>query len=193
MDKTKQKKKVEYLSKTGLRERGWTESMIKKFLGKPDDERTNPHYKCAPSVKLYLLKRVEKIEAKEEFQKAIEKSKIRSEKMRQVAENKRDEILEYVLDLDIEIPVYGKEELYQKACWSYNNFHDLRDNDYTPATLNSDKEFLNRITINYLRHNCTIYENELEKMFGCVGVQEAHNLLQTKINDAIKETYPFLK
>ncbi|MDA8143988.1 MAG: hypothetical protein M0T81_08400, partial [Thermoplasmatales archaeon] len=38
----------EYISKAGLKTRGWTDSMISIFLGNPDLERFNPHYKSAP-------------------------------------------------------------------------------------------------------------------------------------------------
>lgn len=53
-------KKPEYLSTLKLKERGWTDGMIRRFLGEPDATRPNPHYKCAAPMKLYELKRVER-------------------------------------------------------------------------------------------------------------------------------------
>lgn len=53
----------------------------------------------------------------------------------------------------------------------------------------SDREFLKRICINYLRHECTAYEDELDRMSGEVGVREAHDLLQNRINEAIRAKY----
>jgi hypothetical protein len=40
--------------------------------------------------------------------------------------------------------------------------------------------------VNYLRHVCTDYDAKLEARFGKVGVQEAHALLQSRINTAAK-------
>ena len=66
--------------------------------------------------------------------------------------------------------------------------------DFEPADPTaSDKDFLHRITTNYLRHECTSYENELYKLFGKTGVNEAHDILQRRINDEIRRVYPQLK
>lgn len=51
----------------GLRERGWTEAMIRDVLGKPDRYVDNPHYKSAAPMRLWRLQRVEAIEATPEF------------------------------------------------------------------------------------------------------------------------------
>jgi hypothetical protein len=50
-----------------LRERGWTDSMIRDLLGKPDRLVDNPHYKTAPPWRLWRLQRVEAIEATPEW------------------------------------------------------------------------------------------------------------------------------
>jgi hypothetical protein len=50
-----------------LRERGWTESMIRDLLGEPDTTRDNPHCKSAGPMRLWRLQRAEAIEAAPEF------------------------------------------------------------------------------------------------------------------------------
>jgi hypothetical protein len=50
-----------------LRERGWTESMIRDLLGEPDTTRDNPYYKCAYPMRLWRLQRAEAIEVTPEF------------------------------------------------------------------------------------------------------------------------------
>jgi hypothetical protein len=46
-------------SVAGLKARGWTDSLIKMFLGNPDMLARNPHYASASEMRLYLLERVE--------------------------------------------------------------------------------------------------------------------------------------
>ena len=54
---------VECVGAVGLKERGWTEAMIRDLLGKPDALRDNPYYKSADPMRLWRLQRVEAIEA----------------------------------------------------------------------------------------------------------------------------------
>ena len=45
-------------------------------------------------------------------------------------------------------------------------------------------EHVRRWMVNFLRHGCTAYDAQLDARFGMVGVQDAHDLLQAKINQA---------
>lgn len=51
----------------GLRERGWTEAMIRDLLGEPALHVGNPHYKSAAPMRLWRLREAEAIEASPEF------------------------------------------------------------------------------------------------------------------------------
>ena len=51
----------------GLKERGWTEAMIRDLLGDPDLYADNPHYKSAAPMRLWRLQRAEAVEASPEF------------------------------------------------------------------------------------------------------------------------------
>ena len=42
-----------FLTKAGLKQRGWTDLSIKKFLGEPDRKKPNPYYKQAADMCLY--------------------------------------------------------------------------------------------------------------------------------------------
>jgi hypothetical protein len=64
-----------YFTKTELRKRGWTETLIDRFLPEPDEERVNPHYKSGPPMSLYLQDRVLKKEKNKTFQAAQTKRK----------------------------------------------------------------------------------------------------------------------
>jgi hypothetical protein len=58
---------VECVGAPTLKERGWTEAMIRNLLGKPDDYADNPHYKSAAPRRLWLLQKVEAAEARPDF------------------------------------------------------------------------------------------------------------------------------
>lgn len=191
------------ISKSGLKYRGWTDTLIKKFLKEPDEKKTNPHYKCASPMLLYSEERVKKIEKRKTFIALFEKVKARKESAKKAVETKKQKIIDYVNNMEIDIPLMEIDVLDKKARASYDNFHSRRyywDNDfedyveYYQSAFNSDDEdFIKRITINYLRHQRTNYENQLRSMFGKVGVQEGHDILQKRINDKIKEVYPHLR
>jgi hypothetical protein len=56
-----------YLTMAGLRERGWTDGMIREYLGEPDDTRANPRYSSAAPMKLYLAERADAAESSPEW------------------------------------------------------------------------------------------------------------------------------
>ena len=83
-----------YLNKTKLKERGWTDTIIKNFLGVPDDEQPNTLYEKGPSIKLYCLKRVKQTEKTDAFADAQIKAAARRAKLAKSRKlkgtNKRD-------------------------------------------------------------------------------------------------------
>lgn len=58
----------------GLRERGWTEGMIRDMLGDPDLCVDNPHYKSAAPMRLWRLQRAVAAEATDEFMRRRERA-----------------------------------------------------------------------------------------------------------------------
>ncbi len=187
----------EYISKAGLKTRGWTDSMISIFLGNPDLERFNPHYKSAPKMKLYKLSRIINIEGTEEFNIRRIKSEQRSKVMKKVAKNKEMRLLEEIKRLEISVRIISPESLLKASIKGYNDFHEYvsmeRENyDFVPADSGSDKSFLQRIQVNYLRHNLTEYDHELENVAGKIGIAKAILMIKEKVYDAIALAYPYL-
>lgn len=67
--------------KTDLKERGWTDSIIKKLY--PEPEKEKKLHGLNQTCKIYFLEKVEEIEKTEEFQKLKEKAAIRSAKAKE--------------------------------------------------------------------------------------------------------------
>lgn len=181
-----------YITLSKVKERGWTSGLIEKFLGLPDSTAKNPHYSKRP-IKLFLLERVEAIENTDSFKEKISKMEKQRESSRErmlIASNdKRKLLIEYIQSLKIKIKKIDYPNLLKKAIDNYNDH-----NGYSGQIANkdSDKKFLDRIRVNYIRHCCTRYDNELENMFGKVGKNEGYVLLKCRILDVISKTYPYL-
>ena len=179
----------QYLTKTDLATR-WSNSLIEKYYPQCSDERINPHYRYGSPMQLYDVGKIRYIESRDDFKADYEKVLRRKIVALERAKKKREELMMYANGVQIVIPDLEKDKLIQKACDHYNRWND---NAYYPATPSSDLIFLKRICINYLRHQSTCYDEELGKFYGKVGVQDAHNVLQTRINEAIMQKYEWLR
>lgn len=195
----KTSKKREWYTSASLKERGWTDTMIKKILGEPDEYVENPYYKCASPMRLWHVDTVKRAERRKAFKNAIAKSDARKDAARKAVETKREKCLNYARTVKIEVPVMKEKKLLGEAVEHYNEWQYYKgryeriiygDNK---TGYFADTEFLNRISVNYLRHECTEYDDVLYEMAGNVGVQEAHNILKKRINQAIFEVYPDLR
>lgn len=201
--------KTECASVTGLKKgRGWTDSLIEKFLGQPDKLAINQYYRTGPRVRLYELERVLRAEETPEFKAAFVISQKRSLKAKEVAwkgiETKTDNLCDSILDMTgISLPDYTPEELTLAACKHYNSHCFIPEHIYfkriesgggfREASPQSDKTFLNRITVNYLRHTYFGYDESLSYVRGRIGKDIAYSMLRKEVEEMIYEKYPWLK
>lgn len=194
--------KQTHYSHSDLKNNGWTDSLIKKFLGDPDETADNPIYKTAAPMRFYLKSRVEEAEKNPAFVEMQQKSQQRSKIAKQVAERKKEELLEWVHSLNIEVADFPNEDkLFRAAVKHYNQhkeqflFFNPYYFDFVPIKKWQDceKDFLYRITVNFLRHECSCYEERLEEIYGKVGVNLAYFEIKSKVLESIAKKYPFLE
>ena len=185
--------KQTHFSKSGLKNRDWTDKAINLFLKIPDKEVENPFYKSASPMKLYLIKRVKKIEKSTKFQNFKKNNKIRREGAKKSIKTKTSKLLETISKWKIRL--HRMKNVLKLAIKSYNEFK--RNGEYNDkyiefelATKKSDKDFLDRITVNYIRHSLSKYDNKIESLFGKVGRTKAYNIINLMIYKKIKEVYP---
>jgi hypothetical protein len=179
------------LTKTDLRARGWTASLIDTFLPAPDLEKRNPRYASAAPMKLYFLWRIENMERTAQWQERRAVAKKRSESSSRAAAKKAARLLRSLQNMTIVVPILPMNQLVQSACRHYNDMAIDREKPFR-ATPTSEKAFLDRICVNYLRHELTDYEEHLEDVFGKVGVNSARSEIRTRVYSAIAELYPAL-
>lgn len=179
---------------TSLKERGWTDSIIKKMEVTPDKLAKNPFSKKSPQVKLFSLEKVEELEKTDLFKTLLEAAKKRSSKGKEVAKMRFELAKKEVEALEIKVKFVGDESaLTKKACKHYNDLWSSRGDYDKVATPSDSKDFLRRITVNYLRHELSDYEYFLDDLYGSIGAEYLRTLMRNKILDRISEIYPFLK
>lgn len=181
------------LSSTQLKERGWTPALVKKFLGLPDATKPNPYYRSAAPMQLYALARVEVCEQEDCWKQAAAKAAVRSEAGKTAAARKAAVLITQAERMSITIVRLPLDTLVNRAIASYNAFHEEmlweRGHDYERASEQSDPAFLERITVNYIRHNLTEYDTHLEEVAGQVGVSEAGRVIRRRVYAQIAACY----
>ena len=188
---------VTYFTVAELKKRGWTDTLVQKLLGEANATRPNPHFKSAARVRLYLQTRVNAIEQSEAWPALAQKASARRAAAEKGTQTKRENLLKYVDTVSIHVTVVSMDEATRSACENFNDTkvtNALKRGHYEfhEATLESDPLFLQRITVNYLRHGLTRYDHELGRLFGKVGVRQAYSRLIQKVFAAIAAAYPEL-
>lgn len=191
----------EYLTKAAIKkERGWTDTAITKFLGDPDKLGSNP-YSSKMHSHLYLLSRVKKVEKTKRFKEWKAKSETRRASARKAAQTRRDKTLAKVrsrldeIQLDPQARGLSKKRLRKLAVASYEDYESYRSWDEPPRIVEKDapQEFIQRIEVNFLRHEGTLYDAELEEYAGSTGVREAVDMVRERVYEVIAKEYPYLK
>lgn len=181
------------LGTTALRERGWTAGMVVKLLGEADALKPNPHYRSAAPMRLYSTERVEAVERTDAFRAARKRASQRSGGAQKAIETKRTKLMQQAQDMEVSVTQFTPDDVREQAIDDYNAWQIERERfDEEPASRSSDAAFLERIAVNYIRHNLTRYDEHLEEVAGRVGVRGAVRLIRRKIYDAIAAAYPLL-
>ncbi len=102
---------------------------------------------------------------------------------------KKDNLIDYINNLEIKIPKFSEEELYNNFC---KNFEKQSKTNKPIRYFGRIKKYM---YVNMLRHKYTDYDKILAKIYKTKtpGVRKAKNLLRIKILDKIAEVYPELK
>jgi hypothetical protein len=186
-----------HLTMAGLRERGWSDVMIRDYLGEPDATRPNPRYRSAAPMKLYLAERAEVAEASPEWAARKALAARRRAAGVAAADRKRaeTEALARQLAADLLASLVFPADPQQAAIESFNKWHS---GDCTcpgwykvgfcdkRADASDSPEFLHRITVNYARHRLTGYDRASNRLVGRIGHQDAHEILRAEVNAAIE-------
>lgn len=184
-----------FLTRTQLRARGWTRHMVDSLLGEPDKSRPNPHNSRHP-ISLYSQPRIEALEKTTRFQHLLAKMGHAAQAAKLGVATKEANTLEWART--VKIQVTRLDDVVGQAIHNYNQratgrrFEGREPGYWQPARRDSWPGFLERITVNFVRHQLTDYEALLVAKFGQVGVAEARRVVVWRVFRAISEAYPEL-
>lgn len=194
--------KVERVTLSTLKQRGWTAGAIKQFLGEPDALAPNPHHRAGPKMRLYDLARVEAAEIGERWQSWREATTSRREKasasQTQRMNTARADLTAELNAVEIRIPRLSKDKLWRVAVDNRNAQSDWhaaergRFDGQSATVASADPAALRRWAVNYLRHVETDYDWLLDSVTGRVGVTAARRLIRERVLRAIADQYPYL-
>lgn len=190
--------KTEKVTKKYLKQRGWTEKMIKVLLPEPEYKR-NPRYHSQAPMQLWPLELVEAVEKTEEYKILLEKAERRRQAAYEVCNRKYDELMEEVDQriADIYIPripieMLMEDSLDAKIHWELEHRSYL-EFEAEEGMKNADLEVRKRWAVNYIRHRLTPYDGYLSDLKGRVGAEDAYHRYRDALMNAIFQTYPYLK
>lgn len=179
--------KPEMLTQTNVLGReGWSKKILQDLLGGPDLQKKVSGRSNLAS--LYLLSRVVAAEATPEFRQAQAALAKRKAASRKAVKTKVDKLMADIEAMVVEVEAIPVGALKRHAIQAYNEWNSM-----SYATHHSDKDFLERIMVNYIRHNLTDYDYALEETAGRTGKAVAIATIRYKIFSAIAEAYPMFK
>ena len=150
-------------------------------------------FASAAPVKLYSRTRVLSVSQTKEF--LAKKTNVRKKSARKAVSTKKDALMAEIEELKIHVEILPLEKVKSLAIDSYNNHQSYlsmesgHDCDFVNKN-NSDKFFLDRIAVNFIRHDLTSYDHSLEIIAGKVGASLALAEIRRKVYAALAEAYP---
>jgi hypothetical protein len=190
---------TDYITPTALcAERNWSKSKIKEVLGEPDRTfaiRGSRSYAYGKGS-LYSMARV--LEAERAHGASLLKSNKRMAASKAAADKKRQEILSWISSLQMEFCISKNITLTDLAVMAIAN-RNTTGECYADGSERRGFSFatywrgceqdpnVRRWMVNYLRHCCTDYESQLNKLYGRVGHDDAYVRLRWRINNAAEE------
>ena len=84
-----------------------------------------------------------------------------------------------------------KKSIYLAGAISY--FYNTEQSERADSVDFADEETILRWEINFIRHNLSNYDDELEKLYGKVGKDMVYSKYRNQLMNKIFEVYPELK
>jgi hypothetical protein len=109
-----------------------------------------------------------------------------------MVETKKDNLLIQISEFPISVEIIPRNELITLVIDDYN----YNENKYHFKGYSTFRDFdqskLEKLTVNYIRHELTSYDQCLGLIFSRVGKKEGYRLLIERIYNCISESYPEL-
>jgi len=169
-----------------LESRGWSRTLIKKHLDEPD--LVKKRFKQPGVIHLFSLERVLDAEAQPTFQRDLEKVARRRHTGRQVALQRGEALQEKARSYEPQIATWLERATPKKILlcslqgWVPNGSYATAQ---VPNLMTTNAEYLLRLARNYVRHECSDWDDTWTGYRGLPGCQESYDLARTKIDQAV--------
>ena len=182
----------DYILQSNLLQReGWSKTVLQKLNVEPDLVKRNP-MRRSQNMYLFKISKIEEIEKTPEFLNLKDIVQKRKTAARKAVETKTKNIVNQVQSFPVHVERI--ENVVDEAIESYNDWNSWKEDfEGFVSKKNSSKEFLDRITVNFIRHELTSYDEDLDKIHGKVGVRKAYGIEREKIFEEIAKVYPEFK
>ena len=134
-----------------LKERGWTEAIVRRLLGAPDATMPDPVFRSGARMGLWRVDRVHAAQTTEEWARAVDAAHEQSGVGLRSSHRRREQALQVLDDLPVPLPDLDRETLIREACDHYNRAGGLFARRGGLASPESDSAFLNRIWCGFPR------------------------------------------
>lgn len=176
----------EMITQAGILSRnGWSKTLIANLLGEPD-LRKKIFGRSVPAC-LYRLDRVVSAESTPDFTGAQESLAKRRAAAEKATKTKIDKLMADIDRMQVSVKVVSQSHLWQLAIDAYNDRNYHRGE---PVSRHSDPVFLDRICVNFIRHELTGYDQALWEVAGKTGKSIAVAAIRQKVYGAIAKAYP---
>lgn len=178
-------------TKSMLKERGWSDKLIHDHLTIETTSKNHIYARAAP-IQWYLMKDVKRKEKTQYFQKAQINRKKRQEAARKAAETKRTKTMKHLdsFKRTIMLPNMSWVEVAQTAIHHRNEIQYGYANVKPSSWETLDSKTLLRWVNNFLRHECSYYDDSYHMFQNRVGKYEAIHTYVKMIYDQAKTKWP---
>lgn len=169
-----------------LKRAGWTATLVSRLMGEPD-QRKKVFGRTVP-LALFAVDRIEHAEASSEFaqaQAAIAKRKVAAAK---AVATKTANLMAAIEAMPITVERLSPAKVRRQSIDSYN----MRSRGDSFASNADDPAFLERITVNFIRHELTEYDVALWEAAGKTGIARAVAEIRRRVYLSIAQAYPAL-
>jgi len=178
------------ITKTSLiKDRGWTDRLIKLFYPEPEKTLPNPRYKKASPMSLYSRIKVNEIEQSAEFLAEFEKVKKRRLVAKKVVAKKRKETIDMAEEISFIFPKISLADARKRGLQQKRD-HLMQRCEFLENYTDDD---VNRWAWNHIRHNLTGYDSTYSIARGKVGRWEFDARMVRIFAEQATEHFPELK
>ena len=164
-------------------------ALVTSLLGEPDRIQ---RLRFGRFCYMFNLERVAQVELSAEFGKAQDAVAVRKAAARKAVQTKIARLNKQIAEIRLSVSAFDEDTLTCRAVDSYNFRNSAQGRDYIRATVDSDSDFLDRLKVNYLRHEMSPYEAALAHVHGKTGKEQALWEIRDRIYHEIAKAYPDL-